>query len=226
MTRAWTRATADDPLDGLRDLLAAADCGYEPRDGYEDHCWLLTPLHDDTGARHRWHDVLARAGHRLADRPGTFSYLTFEGVEGADALDGVHGGEIDRATLTALVPHLARHSAAGEDTPCGAAQAPVTAAPGVPLTDDPGTRPVRTRPEPGPLAWRGRLADAPAHHDAVPLFSFPATWWAADGSWLVLTDIDLSATEVFGSRALIADLLADPELEAVRAPTLAETLGR
>ncbi|MFD5768681.1 hypothetical protein ACFWIN_23070 [Streptomyces sp. NPDC127049] len=218
MTRAWTRAAADDPLDGLRDRLAAADCGYEPGDGYEDHCWLLTPLYDETGARHRWHDVLARAGTRLADRPRPFSYLTCEGVEGADALEGVMGGEIDRTTLTALVPHLARHSAAGGATPCGAAQAPVTNSPGVPLG---------SAPEPmGPLiAWRGPLSDAPAHHDAAPHHCFPATWWAADGSWLVLTNVDLSATEVFGSGALITDLLADPELEAVRAPTLAETFG-
>lgn len=56
-------------------------------------------------------------------------------------------------------------------------------------------------------------------------FRFPATWWASDGSWLVLTDLDLSATEVFGNRRLIAGLLADPELDTVRRPTVAETLG-
>ncbi|MFI8423793.1 hypothetical protein [Streptomyces sp. NPDC085479] len=217
MTRAWTRATADDPLDGLRGRLTAADCGYEPREGYEDHCWLLTPLYDDTGARHRWRDVLTRAGTRLSDRPRPFSYLSLEGVAGTDALDGAMGGEMDRATLTALVPHLARHSATGEATPCGAAQAPVTNSPGVPDGTDP-------EPTEDLIAWRGPLSDAAAHHEAAPHHCFPATWWAADGSWLVVTNVDLSATEVFGSGALITDLLADRDLEAVRAPTLAETL--
>lgn len=71
----------------------------------------------------------------------------------------------------------------------------------------------------------GKLGDALAHHDAMADFRFPATWWASDGSWLVLTDLDLSATEVFGNRRLIAGLLADPELDTVRRPTVAETLG-
>lgn len=224
MTRAWTRATADDPLDGLRDRLTAADCGYEPRDGYEDHCWLLHSLYDADGTRHRWHEVLTGAGRRLDDWPGTLSHLAFEGIEAAADLDGVQGGEIDRTTLLTLVTHLARHGDHGENTPCGAAQAPVNNAPGVPLTDDPFQRPA-PRPRDDLIAWRGPLAAAVAHHDSAPELWFPATWWAADGGWVVLTNADLSATEVFGSRALVEALLAEPELEAVRRPTIAETFG-
>ncbi|MEU4065591.1 hypothetical protein AB0F25_24775 [Streptomyces wedmorensis] len=206
MSPPWTRAAEDDPLDGLRAALTAADCGYEPRSGYEDHCWILHTVHDGP-VRLRWDQVLARAGRRLADWPGTLSYLVFEGVPGADDLEGPDPAEMDRACLARLVEHLVRNGPNGADTPCGAAQAPVSTLPGEAL-----------------VARRGRLGDALAHHDEAPDFRFPATWWAADGSWLVLTDWDLCATEVFGGAALIAGLLADPEIDAVRRPGIAETL--
>ncbi|MCX4985187.1 hypothetical protein [Streptomyces sp. NBC_00572] len=207
MTAPWTRAAEDDPLDGLRAALTAADCGYEPRGGYEDRCWLLHAIHDGP-VRLRWDEVLSREGRRLADWPGTLSYLVFEGVAGAEELEGPDPAELDRMSLARLVEHLIRHSPKGPDTSCGAAQAPVATLPGEPL-----------------VARRGRLGDALAHHDAMPDFRFPATWWAADGRWLVLTDWDLSATEIFGDAALIAALIADPELDAVRRPGIAEALG-
>ncbi|GEB58195.1 hypothetical protein [Streptomyces gardneri] len=207
MTTPWTRAAEDDPLDGLRTALAEADCGYEPEGGYEDRCWILHRVHDGP-VRLRWDEVLARAGRRLAEWPGTLSYLVFEGVEGAGELEGPDPAELDRASLDRLVEHLARSGPQGPDTPCGAAQAVVATPPG-------GQQGM----------WRGRLGDAPAHYDAMPEFRFPATWWAADGRWLVLTDWDLSATEVFGDAALITALLADPELDVVRHPSIAESLG-
>ncbi|WP_328941029.1 hypothetical protein OG259_04790 [Streptomyces sp. NBC_00250] len=207
MTAPWTRAAEDDPLDGLRAALTAADCGYEPRGGYEDRCWLLHAIHDGP-VRLRWDEVLSREGRRLADWPGTLSYLVFEGVAGAEELEGPDPAELDRVSLARLVEHLIRNSPKGPDTACGAAQAPVATLPGEPL-----------------VARRGRLGDALAHHDAMPDVRFPATWWAADGRWLVLTDWDLSATEIFGDAALIAALLADPELDAVRRPGIAEALG-
>ncbi|MEV0265438.1 hypothetical protein AB0I49_29440 [Streptomyces sp. NPDC050617] len=54
---------------------------------------------------------------------------------------------------------------------------------------------------------------------------FPAHWWPLEGSWFVLSDWDLSATEVFGAPALIADLLADDRLDAVRHLSIAEVQG-
>ncbi|MGW4161312.1 hypothetical protein [Streptomyces sp. NPDC004788] len=42
----------------------------------------------------------------------------------------------------------------------------------------------------------------------------------------MLTDWELSATEVFGSAVLVAALPADEELEAVRMPSIAEVLSR
>ena len=213
MTTPWTRAAEDDPLDGLRAAVTAADCGYEPQDGYEDRCWILHTVHDGP-VRLRWDEVLSRAGRRLADWPGTLSSLVFEGVAGADDLEGPDPAEPDRACLARLVEHLVRSGPQGPDTPCAGVRAPVA----TPLDE-------RRLHGGAPVARRGRLGDALAHHDAAPDTWFPATWWAADGSWLVLTDFDLSATEVFGDTALIAGLLADPELDAVRHPSIAESLG-
>ncbi|MFJ3823492.1 hypothetical protein [Streptomyces nodosus] len=70
-----------------------------------------------------------------------------------------------------------------------------------------------------------------AHHDVcawparTARTQFPAHWWPVEGSWFVLTGWDLSATEVFGPPALIADLLADAGLDAVRHPSIAEVQG-
>ena len=44
----------------------------------------------------------------------------------------------------------------------------------------------------------------------------PNNIWPADRSWMVFTDYDLWATKVSGSHALIADLLNEPELEAIQ----------
>ncbi|MER8041505.1 hypothetical protein [Streptomyces sp. NPDC094032] len=215
MTSPWTPLPGSHPLGGLRPVLEAPDAvlGHEPRDGYADRCWVLHTIRSGD-RRLRWREVLAGAGRSLAEWPLTPSYLLFQGIEGRDEHEGPSDGEIDRECLARLVTLLARHGADGPDTPCYAAQAPI---------EELGT----------PLPARaGRLADAPAHHahcwdpDTDGRCQFPATWWAVDGSWFVLTDWDLCATEVFGSAELIAALLADEELEAVRHPSIAEVWAR
>ncbi|MET9954006.1 hypothetical protein ABZ135_20970 [Streptomyces sp. NPDC006339] len=209
MTSPWVPLPDDHPLGGLRPVLDRADAelGHEPADGFEDRCWILHTVRDADGRRLRWREILAAAGRRLEDWPHPPSYLLFEGIPGTDEHDGPSDGEIDHETLVRLVELLAQHSAAGPDTPCHAVHA------GIERAD-------------GPLPARlGRLADAPAHHATLSA-NFPANWWAVDGSWFVLTDWDLCATEVFGSARLIAALLADEELEAVRHPSIAEALAR
>ncbi|MER7755387.1 hypothetical protein [Kitasatospora sp. NPDC097643] len=201
-------------MGGMRPLLEAGDAvlGYEPggpEDGFADHCWVLHSMYVG-GERVRWADVLAESGRRLADWPSTLSTRVFGPGVRPDGVDYPDSGEPDRACLERLVQILARHSAEGPATECYWAQAAI---------EDLG--------DPVP-AHRGRLAEAVAHHDACrgPARStglaFPAHWWPLDRSWFVLSDWDLSATEVFGSEALIADLLADGELEAVRHPRIAE----
>lgn len=122
-TTPWRPVAEDDPLDGLRDALAEADCGYEPRGGYEDSCWILHTIHDGP-VRLRWDEVLSRAGRSLEDWPGTLSYLVFEDVAGTEELEGPDPAELDRASLARLVDHLVRNGPRGADTPAGPPRRP------------------------------------------------------------------------------------------------------
>lgn len=204
----------DDSLGGMRPILDGDEAvlGYEPQEGFPDRCWIL---HTVTvgGKRARWDDVLAQAGKRLEDWQYTPSFRVFEGLDLPEDLEKPDQGEIDGDCLARLVEVLARHSPEGVRTECYWAQAAI---------EDMG-RPVPAR--------RGRLDEALAHHDACGRpdravgTQFPAHWWPLEGSWFVLTDWDLSATEVFGAPALIADLLADDGLDAVRHPSIAEVQG-
>ncbi|MGW1072291.1 hypothetical protein [Streptomyces sp. NPDC002537] len=198
-----------DSLGGIRPLLEQDEAilGYEPQDGFADRCWILHTAYEGA-ARVRWRDVLTGVGKRLGDWQHTPSWKVFHGLSGDFGHPSL--GEIDRECLDRLVEVLARHSPDGLGTECYWAQAAI----------EDLSRPV--------LARRGRLGEALAHHDAcgppnwVVSEQFPAHWWPRDGSWFVLTNWDLSATEVFGDEALIADLLADGGLEAVRHPSIAE----
>lgn len=66
-----------------------------------------------------------------------------------------------------------------------------------------------------PHLWRGELADVPSLIDenGGPYSSSPSNLWAADRSWFVWTDWDLSGTKVSGPRALIDAIREDPALE-------------
>ncbi|MET9428947.1 hypothetical protein [Streptomyces sp. NPDC003036] len=204
----------DDPLDGMRVRLEQDEAllGYEPQEGFADRCWVLHTIHEGV-VRLRWNAVLARAGRRLEDWEYTPSWRVFDGIGLADDADGPSGGEIDRECLVRLVGLLARHSPDGLAAECYWAQAAIHEA-GRPVT-----------------VWRGRLGEAPAFHDTAcseegsAAAHFPAQWWPLDRSWYVLTDWDLSATEVFGSPDLVAALLVDDELDAVRHPGIAEVLN-
>ncbi|QHC23245.1 hypothetical protein [Streptomyces sp. GS7] len=204
----------EDSLGGMRPILEGEEAvlGYEPQEGFLDRCWVL---HSVTvrGERVRWDDVLAHAGKRLEDWQHTPSFRVFEGLDLPEDLEKPELGEIDRDSLARLVGVLARHSPDGLRTECCWTQAAI---------EDIG-RPIPAR--------RGRLDAALGHHDACAWphrttgSQFPAHWWPLEGSWFVLTDWDLSATEVFGPPALIADLLADDGLDAVRHPSIAEVQG-
>jgi hypothetical protein len=204
----------EDSLGGMRPALEGDEAvlGYEPQEGFQDRCWVLHAV-TVAGERVRWDDVLAHAGKRLEDWQHTPSLRVFEGLNLPEDLEGPDVGEIDRDSLVRLVEVFARHSPEGLWTECYWAQAAI---------EDIG-RPVPAR--------RGRLEKALAHHDACAWpdrtagTQFPAHWWPLEGSWFVLTDWDLSATEVFGPPALIADLLADDGLDAVRHPSIAEVQG-
>lgn len=201
----------DDALGGMRAVLEQDEAilGHEPQGGYPDRCWVLHGV-SLGGKRARWNDVLAWAGKRLEEWEYTPSFRVFDGLDLPDDFERPDLGEIDRGSLARLVEILAHHSPDGSGTRCYWAQA---------VIENIGS-PVPAR--------RGRLDEALAHHDACAWphrevsTQFPAHWWPLEGSWFVLTDWDLSATEVFGPTALIAELLADDMLDAVRHPSIAE----
>ncbi|MFI1972631.1 hypothetical protein BLA24_07760 [Streptomyces cinnamoneus] len=205
----------DDSLGGMRPFLDGDEAvlGYEPQEGFLDRCWVLHTVAVG-GKKVRWEDVLACVGKRLEDWQHTPSFRVFGGFDLPEDLETPELGEIDRDSLAHLIEVLARHSPDGLRTECYWAQAAI---------EDIG-RPVPAR--------RGRLDEALAHYDACAWpdwtveTQFPAHWWPLEGSWFVLTNWDLSATEVFGTPALIADLLADNRLDAVRHPSIAEVQGR
>ena len=61
------------------------------------------------------------------------------------------------------------------------------------------------------LLFTGSVADAVGWEDG------PNIWWPEDRSWCVASEIDHPYSYVGGSRELIEELLADPELEALPA---------
>ncbi|WP_030898154.1 hypothetical protein [Streptomyces sp. NRRL F-5126] len=203
-----------DSLGGMRAVLEEpqAILGYEPQDGFPDRCWVLHSL-TLRGEPVRWNAMLAPVGKSLEDWQYTPGWRVFDGLGLPDDLQGPAPGEIDRHSLTHLIRVLACHSPEGPRTECYWAQAAIESV-GDPIP-----------------ARRGRLDEGLARHEAcvgpnrTTSKQFPAHWWPVDGSWFVLTDWDLSATEVFGPPALITDLLGDDMLEAVRHPSVAEVQG-
>jgi hypothetical protein len=65
---------------------------------------------------------------------------------------------------------------------------------------------------------RGPIDLAAVNMDAEPSEQSASLSWPADRAWAVATDIDLVTTYVAGSAACIAELVADPGLEAAEIP--------
>ncbi|WP_406461002.1 hypothetical protein [Streptomyces sp. NBC_00111] len=66
------------------------------------------------------------------------------------------------------------------------------------------------------LLLSGTLAEAVSPVSLEAFAELPDLWWPQDRAWCLGGDVDLVSTYVGGSDALIADLLAAPELEAHR----------
>ena len=83
--------------------------------------------------------------------------------------------------------------------------------------------PARYAPQPTlELPWRdyqlydGTSTGASSFIAAGGRFQSASIWWAADRSWFVASEIDLTATYVGASRDIIGRLLDDPRLETTR----------
>jgi hypothetical protein len=61
------------------------------------------------------------------------------------------------------------------------------------------------------LLFTGSVRDAVGWEDG------PNIWWPDDRAWCVASEIDLPYSYVGGSKELIEEVLADPELEALPA---------
>ncbi|MFG2295953.1 hypothetical protein [Streptomyces sp. NPDC048603] len=113
-------------------------------------------------------------------------------------------GGLDRPTWDRLVDLLTAHSRDGADTRCFAYFCPF-------LTQQ--WEDIRAH-----CVVTGRLGDARALYDYPGVLGTPSNVWPADRSWVTYTDWDLWGTKVAGPPALVAALLSDPSIEAVRLP--------
>ncbi|MFG2825029.1 hypothetical protein ACGFX4_37080 [Kitasatospora sp. NPDC048365] len=197
--------------DDLRDLVTDSVTGYEPS-GYADQCWILHAVWELDGEgrrvrRVRWADLVSGAGRDLGQWGRTLSTRVFDGIP-MEGMTRPETGAPDRDSLTGLIETLARFSPDGPDSECFWAQSPL---------ENIG-EPVELR--------RGLLSEAVPLLDGIGSagfpYAFPVNWWPADRSWFVYSDSDLSATEVHGSKELIAAILADSSFEAVRHPRVSE----
>ncbi|GAB7110157.1 hypothetical protein JCM4814A_84720 [Streptomyces phaeofaciens JCM 4814] len=157
--------------------------------------------------RLRWAELARRTGDPRVPDGLLPSFRCFPSVRkhGSWPL-GIHPpteGSLDRETWNRLIAVLTEHSPAGADTRCLAYYSPLTL--GAADFENPHVR-------------TGRLGDAPILYDNPEVDFSPSNLWAEDRSWVLCTDYDLWATKVAGPAALVAALLDDPEIEAVRLP--------
>ncbi|MFJ9446285.1 hypothetical protein ACIRRH_31165 [Kitasatospora sp. NPDC101235] len=164
--------------------------------------------HPGTGWRRlRWAELARRTGDPVVPDGQLPSYHCFPSVkkEGSWPVGIIPPteGSLDRETWIGLIAILTEHSPAGPDTRCLAYYSPLT------LRDaDYDNHHVRA----------SRLGDAGILYDISEADYSPSNLWAEDRSWLLCTDYDLWATKVAGPPDLIAALLNDSEIEAVRLP--------
>ncbi|WP_030192621.1 hypothetical protein [Streptomyces sp. NRRL S-87] len=146
----------------------------------------------------RWHELLG------VSRDESYGGLSLPGVWDEWPGEGPTPPDVARA----LVRVLTRHTAAADR--CWYA-----------LWDGYGHRdwgavPRFATPHRDKVLLAGTLADVTSPQSLDPYAELPDLWWPGDRAWCVGGDTDLKSTYVGGPEALVADLLADPELEAHR----------
>jgi len=202
--------------------------GWTPRAGaFQDDIWVLHPMYENLtprvrggtpGDRVRWSEVWRRNGLKLGQGmtfpPGI---MWIVGPTGGNQRDGPFAKEklilpeedtMDAETVAALLPRL----------PGGTGMVHA-------IWDDlAAARIPRVFEENGGFERIGVHASIADIIEVTSLFGqglhTPSNFWPEDRSWLVLTEYDLWATQVFGSTELIASLEQAPDLETLRwAPT-------
>ncbi|GGZ29022.1 hypothetical protein GCM10010387_22860 [Streptomyces inusitatus] len=181
--------------------------------GFEAYARVLHPASLDERPV-RWETAAAAHGRETAP------LMEWHGVIGADrdyhnaseyGLPGVwdehpEEGPTPPGVAEALIPVLARHTSTPEQCWFGLwAGYGVWDFDGTPTFETPG------RDE---VLLSGTLAEAVSPADTDHWSQLPDLWWPQDRAWCLGGDVDLVSTYVGGSRELIAELLATPELEA------------
>lgn len=203
--------------------------------GFESYARVFHPIEE--GPTRRWRELAALNGrvahpemqlHVIAHAPG-------EGQGRYEGLTRVSVGSLPRRELHALAGLHARHtvrstrcwfavwegfgqlqaSPAAMRLESGAGQVEaLTVAPLAPPEVLEGPRLVL--PNRAYLVLSGQVYEAADLFDALGSQS-PNLWWPEDRSWCAATEIDFGWTYVAGSEALVDDVLASPELEALPA---------
>lgn len=187
-------------------------------DGFAAYARVFHPAGDL-----RWADVAAAAG-RVA-HPA----MQWNAITGADyyALEvpGLFGerpaeGAMPPGVARVLAEVLARHTgssicwfAAWEGWGGSHATGPFASAPAF---EPPHRRYVLAR---------GAVADATESVGFGPADQTANLWWPEDRAWCVATEVDLVTTYVAASEDAVAELLAQPELEAMRIAPSAGVTG-
>ncbi|MGY1916247.1 hypothetical protein [Blastococcus sp. SYSU DS0973] len=162
-----------------------------------------------------WSSVAAVNGtvaHPLMQWPavtGGWEYLTEDSQP--PTWDGAPAeGHLPTTVAGRMAGVLARHTAVPGSCLFGRwAGFDADAVRGLPTLPLPGARDV--------VLVRGGVTDATRNLAREPSEQSANLWWPSDRTWLVATDIDLVSTYVGGTATCIAELLATPALEVVRA---------
>lgn len=152
----------------------------------------------EVGPGTRWHEVIGldEDYHNVSDH-------------GLPGLWDEHPGEgpTPPALAEALIPVLARHTATPERCWFGLWH-------GYGRWDFDRV-PTFTTPEREEVLLAGPLTEAVSPVALDEFAELPDLWWPQDRAWCLGGDVDLASTYVGGSRELIAELLAAPELETL-----------
>lgn len=212
--------------------------------GYERHARILHPASDREGNPVRWSEVARFTGrtvhslvqwHRLVGTEDSF------GDGGLWPGGKPLRGELEPGYLAALIDVLAPQTASDRCWFAWDVHGHVDGPPGsftrvysyLGEGDTPPPAPSPRPPAPTPeslprvqiateryLLARGPLSSALSLGDwggteenFIP--EAPGIWWPDDRAWCVGSNMDIDSTVVAGSAQLIADVLADPRLEAL-----------
>jgi hypothetical protein len=209
--------------------------------GFPAYARVLHPARGPNDRPVRWGDAAAWSGRTL--RPATeFDAIAIPEVKPDEPMPWRHGprnGSLDSDDARALIAILARHTAspetcwfciwAGYGWSYGSGRSvAMLARSGGPSVPDPEPRPdpIPRHVRDGPLVdlpWReyylytGPIIDAlafvPTQRQTANLF------WPSDRIWCAASEIDLPWTYVGGSEALVEEILASPDIEAMATDT-------